>query len=175
VYNSQVVGIQRPGKNKPRSHKIYYKHNIDHHAYKKKSKGRVPITDKVKPGPGAISALKSKAGWAGIAIDAGFNIKDNILEGESTQRIVGDATVDVVAGVGTMAVAGALSALAIGSFGALILAGAAVGFGASYIVGKALGFNWRTSQSLKAHGKDLVQAGTNAVKGFGKTVAGWFK
>jgi len=108
-------------------------------------------------------------------IDAGFNIKDNIQEGESTQRIVGDATVDVVAGVGTMAAAGAATAAVVGTVGLPLLAGAGVGLVASWTVGKIIDSNWGTSQSLRDHGKDLVQAGTNAVKGFGKTVAGWFK
>ncbi|MCF3943912.1 hypothetical protein [Oceanobacillus alkalisoli] len=78
-----------------------------------------------------FEAKKAVLGWAGIVIDAGFNIKDNIQEGESTQRIVGDATVDVVAGIGTMAVAGAATAAVVGTVGLPLLAGAGVGLVAS--------------------------------------------
>src|SRR5699024_8130485 len=133
VHNPDVAGIQKPSNTKNRSHKIYYKDNIDKHAGKGKSGGKVPITDKVKPISGATSALRSKAGWAGVAIDAGFNLKDNIQDGESTQKVVGDAAVDVGSGAVVMVGAGALTSALVGA-GVPLLAGAAIGYGVTEAV-----------------------------------------
>src|SRR5699024_6464355 len=175
VHNPDVAGIQKPSNTKNRSHKIYYKDNIDKHAGKGKSGGKVPITDKVKPISGATSALRSKAGWAGVAIDAGFNLKDNIQDGESTQKVVGDAAVDVGSGAVVMVGAGALTSALVGA-GVPLLAGAAIGYGVTEAVDFALDIEWGdTGKNSKDFIKDGVQAGTNAMKSAGKTVAGWFK
>src|SRR5699024_10095083 len=171
VYNPEVAGIR---KRKNQSTKIYDKHHMDIELKKGKAGQNIPIADKVNWKEGAKSGLKTKAGWLGVALDTGLNVKSNIEDGESTQKIVGDAAVDTTVGAGLLVAAGAASAFAVGTLGAPVLAGAAIGFGATMVLGSVLEAKWGTSKSLKDHGKDFVQGTTNAVKSGAKTVAGWF-
>src|SRR5699024_5021257 len=100
------------------------------------------------------------------------NVKSNIEDGESTQKIVGDAAVDTTVGAGLLGAAGAASAFAVGTLGAPVLAGAAIGCAATIVLGSVLDAKWRTSKSLKDDGKDLMQGSSNDVKSGAKTVAG---
>src|SRR5699024_461873 len=92
VHNPEAIGISKPTK---RDTKIYDSRYINQQVKKGKHGDNIRIADKVHSKAGAISGLKSKAGWAGIAIDTGLNIKENIKNNESTSRIIGDAGVDV--------------------------------------------------------------------------------
>ncbi|MFD1068250.1 T7SS effector LXG polymorphic toxin [Oceanobacillus locisalsi] len=170
VHNPQVGGMSKPTK---RDTKIYYKKYIDQQV-KRGSGNKVPIANKVNVRAGATNGLKTKAGWVGVAIDSGLNIKDNIEDGESVQRIVGDAGVDVGVGAVSLAAAGSAAAFTVGTLGAPILAGAAAGFvissGVSAVAGIEIG-----GKSVKDHVKDGVQGVANGIKSSVETVAGWFK
>src|SRR5699024_7815221 len=170
VRNPEVGGIN---KSKNRSTKLYYKRHMDIEIKRGNGK-KIPIADKVNWKEGAKGGLKTKAGWLGVALDAGLNVKDNIQDGESTQRIIGDAGVDVGIGAVSLAAAGAASAAVVGTAGLPLLAGAAVGIGTSYAISAVAGIEVG-GKSLTNHAKDFVQDTTNAVKSGMKTVAGWFK
>ena len=96
-----------------------------------------------------------------------MNAKDNIKDGESVQRIVGDAGVDVGIGAVSLVASGAAAAFMVGTLGAPVLAGAAAGIGASYAI-SALAEVKIGGKSVTDHVKDGVKSGL-------KTVAGWFK
>ena len=155
VHNPEVAGI-RPPKNKNRKTKLYDRNHM-------KQKGvKTPIQQHVKPGSGAINGLKTKAGWFGIALETGLNVKDNIRDGESTSKIIGDAGVDVGIGAVSLLAAGAASAIAVGTFGAPLIGGAIVAAGLSYGI---MGI-----MSIKAGDKTL----TGHVKSGVQSIAGWF-
>ncbi|MTW86055.1 hypothetical protein F3157_10350 [Virgibacillus dakarensis] len=171
VYNPEAVGISKPTK---RSTKIYDKKYVDQQVKRGKSGDKIPIADKVNARAGAVNGLKTKAGWIGVAIDSGLNVKNNIEDGESVQRIVGDAGVDVGIGAVSLAAAGTASAIAVGTFGAPVLVGVAAGFVASTAISAVAGIEIG-GKSVKDHVKDGVQGVTNGIKSGFKTVAGWFK
>ncbi|WP_079707593.1 T7SS effector LXG polymorphic toxin [Paraliobacillus ryukyuensis] len=168
VYNPEVVGIRKPAN---RNTKIYDKKYVDQQV---KKGNKVPIANRVNVRAGAVSGLKTKAGWLGVAIDTGLNVKDNIEDGESAQRIVGDAGVDVGIGAVSLAAAGAVSAIAVGTVGLPVLAGVALGIGASYVISGLAGMEIG-GKSVTDHVKDGVQGIANGVKSGVETVAGWFK
>ncbi|WP_079707668.1 hypothetical protein [Paraliobacillus ryukyuensis] len=72
VYNPEVVGIRKPTN---RDIKIYDKKYVDQQV---KKRNKVPIANRVNVRAGAVSGLKTKADWLGVAIDTGLNVKDNI-------------------------------------------------------------------------------------------------
>ena len=164
----EVAGISKPTK---RDTKIYDKKHVDQQVKRGKSGDKIPIADKVNTKAGAVSGLKTKAGWLGVAIDVGLNAKDNIGDGESVQRIVGEAGVDVGIGAVSLAASGAAAAFMVGTLGALVLAGAAVGIGASYAISAVAGMEIG-GKSVADHVKDGVQGVANGVKSGLKTVAG---
>ncbi len=171
VHNPEVAGIN---KSKNRNTKIYDKEYVKQQVNRGKSGDKIPIADKVNAKAGAISGLKTKAGWLGVAIDVGLNAKDNIEDGESVQRIVGDAGVDVGIGAVSLATAGAAAAFAVGTMGAPVLAGAAIGVGVSYGISFVAGIEIG-GKSVTDHVKDGVQGVANGIKSGVKTIAGWFK
>lgn len=163
VYNPEAIGISKPTK---RDTKIYDRNYVNDQV-RRKNGNNIRIADKVNVRAGAVGELKSKAGWFGVALDTGLNMKDNIQEGESASRIVGDAGVDVGIGAVSLAAAGVASAAVVGTLGAPVIAGAAVGFAASYAV-SAISNLKIGDKKISDHVKDGVQSGI-------KTVAGWFK
>ncbi|MBP1971413.1 uncharacterized protein YukE [Virgibacillus natechei] len=171
VHNPETAGMSKSTK---RDTKIYDKKYVNQQVKRGKSGDKIPIADKVNAKAGAVSGLKTKAGWLGVAIDTGLNVKDNIEDGESAQRIVGDAGVDVGIGAVSLAGAGAAAAFAVGTIGAPVLAGAAVGIGASYVISGLAGIEIG-GKSVTDHVKDGVQGVANGVKSGVETVAGWFK
>lgn len=170
VYNPQAAGMSKPTK---RDTKIYDKKFVDQQV-KRGSSNKVPIADRVNVRAGATNGLKTKAGWLGVAIDTGVNIKGNIEDGESVERIVGDAGVDVGVGAVSLAAAGAAAAFTVGTLGAPVLAGAAAGFVISSGVSAVANIEVK-GKSIKNHVKDGVQGVANSVKSGVETVAGWFK
>lgn len=149
VHHPEAGGIRKPKNN--RKTKLYDRTYIDRKEVKTK------ISSRVKPITGAVNSLKSRAGWVGVALNTGLTVKQNIQEGESTGKIVKDAGIDVGVGAVSLAVAGAATAIAVGSFGVPIIAGAAIGIAASTFVA------WGVEKAI-----------TGAPKAF-KAVAGWFK
>lgn len=158
VYKPELVGIKPPKKG--RNYKVYESRYIN--SQLKNNPGSLKVANYVKPGTAAVNALKSKAGWAGIAIGTGWGIYENIKEGESVENIAAEAIVDVGIGALSLAAAGAATAAAI-TFGAPVLVGAAVGFVASVAVGAVF-------DGVKIKG---VSVGDHIKNGL-KTVAGWF-
>ncbi|KOO43019.1 LXG domain-containing protein [Priestia koreensis] len=121
---------------------------------------------------GAKASLKTGPAWLTVGVTTGLDMKENIQNGESAERIVGDAVVDIGMGAAGMAIAGAATALAVGTVGAPLLVGAGVGFVA------ATAFTYFT-EGLKAKvGKekkslsDLAKDGV--CKGL-KTISSWWK
>ncbi|XGA31883.1 LXG domain-containing protein [Virgibacillus sp. CBA3643] len=171
VHNPEAAGISKPTK---RDTKIYDKKHVDQQVRRGKSGDKIPIADKVHAKAGAVSGLKTKAGWLGVAIDVGLNAKDNIEDSESAQRIVGDAGVDVGIGAVSLAAAGFVSAAVVGTAGLPVLAGVAAGIGASYVISAVAGMEI-DGKSVTDHVKDGVQGVANGVKSGVETVAGWFK
>src|SRR5699024_7990168 len=178
VYNPEVAGIKTSRKSSKRKYnqKIYDKSYIKSQTKRWKFGSHLKIAKHLDLKAGAASGVKTKAGWLGVAIDAGLNVKENIQDGESKQRIIGDAGVDVGIGAISLVAAGAVSAAVVGTFGAPVLAGAAVGFAATSAVSAAI--NWKfgaSDKSITDRTKDGVQSAVNGVKSGVKTVAGWFK
>lgn len=124
------------------------------------------FSENIKGRSGAATALKSKAGWLGIALTTGSNMHDNISSGKSMTKIAGDAGVDVGVGAVSLAVGGAVMSVAVGTFGAPVLGAAALSVGASIGLttifdGIKIGKNKKT---VSDHIKNGVQ-----------TIAKWFK
>ncbi len=143
--NQEAIGISKPTK---RDTKIYDRNHVFQQVRRGKHGDKIPIADKVHPKAGAISGLKSKAGWAGIAIDTGLNIKENIENEESTSRIIGDAGVDVGIGAVSLGVAGVSTAVVIGILGAPFIIGAVAGIAASSILSVTLNWEGKTGKSI---------------------------
>jgi predicted ribonuclease toxin of YeeF-YezG toxin-antitoxin module len=169
VSNPQVAGISSP---KPgRSTKIYSRNYLN----SLKLNNMPKIGGFVNAKSGAVGALKSKLGWVGTAVSAGVNAYDNIKEGESASKIIGDVAVDVGAGAVSLAAGGAIAALAVGSAGLPLIAGAAVTFGISTIVSVGLNAPVFGDKSIVDNVKDGVQKVGDGIKSGVKSVAGWFK
>jgi len=163
VFNPEAIGISKPTK---RSTKIYDKRHVDLQVSRGRHGHNIPIADKVNIKAGGIGGLKTKAGWAGVLIDTGLNVKDNIVEGESVSKIVGDAGVDVGIGAVSLAAAGATTAAVVGIAGAPVIIGAIAGVAASAAVSAIAG--WEIgNKTVSDHIKSGVQSGI-------KTIAGWF-
>ncbi|WP_079707669.1 hypothetical protein [Paraliobacillus ryukyuensis] len=75
----------------------------------------------------------------------------------------------------SLAAAGAAAAFAVGTFGAPVLAGTAIGVGVSIGITYAVKKIKVGGKSLEEHAKDGVQGIANGVKSGVETVAGWFK
>ena len=164
VHNPEAIGISKPTK---RDTKIYDRNHVFQQVRRGKHGDKIPIADKVHPKAGAVSGLKTKAGWAGIAIDTGLNIKENIENEESTSRIIGDAGVDVGIGAVSLVAAGFTTAAFIGTLGVPVIIGPVAGVVASSIISISLNWEWK-SGSISKKIKDGVHSTFN-------TVAGWFK
>lgn len=122
--------------------------------------------------PSAIKgAMKSKLGWAGVAITTGEDLIHNINDPNvSVEKTVGDVGVDVGIGAATLGVGAAAGAIAIGTFGAPVIAAGAAAFVASMFVSELLGgVKWgEDKKSITDMAKEGVESGI-------KTIAGWFK
>ncbi|UTR14966.1 LXG domain-containing protein [Salipaludibacillus sp. LMS25] len=171
VYKPQVAGIRAPKKG--RTTKLYSKSFIDSMKIKNAPKVGKFVSAKVS----TAKALGSKAGWLGTAVTAGLNMNDNIENGASTSKIIGDVAVDV--GIGALSIAGGavLSAAAVGSvtFGAPVVVGAAISIGVSLAITTAFDAVKINGKSLADHTKDGVQKVGTGIKNGAKAVAGWFK
>jgi len=132
VHNPELIGISKPTK---RDTKIYDREYV-RDQIKRKNDDNVRIADRENVRAGAISELKSRAGWVGVAIDTGLNVKDNIMDGESTSRIIGDAGVDARIGAVSLAAGGIAASAVVGTLGAPVIVGAAIAIGAGYLVAK---------------------------------------
>lgn len=146
--------------------KIYEQNFLFNHLIKKGHKP--PIATYVHPGTGAVKALGSKAGWLGIAVQTVSNAVSNYNSNAETEKIVGDAIVDVGLGAVSLATGGAVAALVVGA-GAPVIVGAAVAFGASMAVSYFLDgikIGGETKKSISDYLKDGVGKGL-------KTIAGW--
>ncbi|MCI4129714.1 ribonuclease YeeF family protein [Bacillus haynesii] len=158
VQNGQAIGIK--GKNYPET---WTKSQL--------KAGNTPkIAEYTKASSAVKGAMKSKLGWAGVAITTGEDLVKNINDPNvSTEKTVGDVAVDVGVGAATLGVSAVVGAAVIGA-GAPIIAAAAVGFVASVGVSMALGGIklGKDKKSVTDIAKDTVESGL-------KTVAGWFK
>lgn len=158
VYKPELDGITKP--KSVRTTKIYEKSYIE----KAVKTGNHPKVAKyVHPGSGAISALKSKAGWLGVALSTGVNIKKNVDNGEDATKIIGDAAVDVGIGAVSLAAGGFVVGI-VGAAGAPVLVGAALAVGAS--IGLSLLFD-----GIKIKNKSI----SDHIKSGVQTIARWFK
>src|SRR5690625_746013 len=165
VSNPKLVGIQDPT-NKGRNTKIYDKTYID--SEMKKNNGKtLKVASNVDIKAGAINGLKTRSGWIGEAIGVAINVKNNIMEGEPISKIGGDLGVDAGLGAISLGVAGGAAAFAVGTMGAPVLAGVAIGIGLSSVVKFAANFEFY-GKSVSDRAKSGLQSGI-------KTVAGWFK
>ncbi|MCR6096181.1 LXG domain-containing protein [Salipaludibacillus agaradhaerens] len=169
VFNPQAAGIRAPKTG--RTTKLYSKSFIGSMKMKNVPKVGKFVNAKV----GAAKALGSKAGWLGTAVTAGFNMHGNIQNGASASKIIGDVAVDVGIGAVSLAVGGAVSALAIGSFGAPVVLGAAISIGFSIGVTTVMDTIKFNGKSLTDHTKDGVQKVGTGIKNGAKAVAGWFR
>lgn len=116
-------------------------------------------------------SMRSKIGWAGVAITTGEDLIHNINDPDtSVEKTVGDVAVDVGIGAATLGVGAAASAVVIGTVGLPVLAGGVAAFAASMIVSELLGgVKWgKDKKSITDMAKDGVESGL-------KTIAGWFK
>jgi len=156
VYKPELIGM-KPPKN-GRTTKIFEQDFVRKHGK------NIKVTPYVTPGAGAISALKSKAGWLGVAVTTYDNAKSNIEKGESFTNIAVDAGVDVGLGAVSLAVGGAVTAAVIGTVGAPVLVGVAVGVVASTVFTSIL-------DGIKIKDKSI----SDHIKGGFRTIAGWFK
>ncbi|MCY8512684.1 hypothetical protein [Bacillus atrophaeus] len=133
--------------------------------------GNNPKVAEYTRAPSAIKgAMKSKLGWAGVAITTGEDLIKNVNDPNvSVEKTVGDVGVDVGVGAATLGVGAAAGALAIG-VGAPVIAAAGVGLIASIAISTALGGIklGKDKKSVTDMAKDSVESGL-------KTVAGWFK
>jgi toxin YxiD len=158
VYKPELDGITKP--KSVRTTKIYEKSYIE----KAVKTGNHPKVAKyVHPGSGAISALKSKAGWLGVALSTGVNIKKNVDHGEDATKIIGDAAVDVGIGAVSLAAGGIVAGI-VGAAGAPVLVGAALAVGAS--IGLSLLFDGIKIKNMSI--SDHIKSGV-------QTIARWFK
>lgn len=161
VYKPEAVGI-KPSTKKVRKTKLYEKEYLKKEA---KRGNHLKITKYVRPGSGAITALKSKAGWLGVGINAVEDAYDNRNKGMT--KIVCDLGVDVGVGAVSIAAGGVLAAAA-GAFGAPVIVGAAAAFGASvaasYIFDGIKIGKGKNKKSISGHIKSGIQS-----------IAGWFK
>ncbi|MFJ5793809.1 ribonuclease YeeF family protein [Bacillus atrophaeus] len=159
VVNGKVIGIK--GKNYP-----------DTWTKSQLKIGNNPKVAEYTRAPSAIKgAMKSKLGWAGVAITTGEDLIKNVNDPNvSVEKTVGDVGVDVGVGAATLGVGAVAGAIAIGTFGAPVIAAAAVAFGLSIGVSELLGgVKWgKDKKSVTDMAKDKVESGL-------KTVAGWFK
>ncbi|MCY7752977.1 LXG domain-containing protein [Bacillus haynesii] len=128
------------------------------------------IAKLTRPSSALKSAMKSKLGWAGVAITTGEDLINNLNDpNASVEKTVGDATVDVGMGAATLGVGAVASALVIAG-GAPIIAAAGVSLIATIGISELLGgVKWgKDKKSITDMAKDSVESGL-------KTVAGWFK
>ncbi|MEC2159607.1 LXG domain-containing protein [Virgibacillus halodenitrificans] len=161
VHKPELIGIRRPD-NKIRNTKLYEKNYIKKEA---KRGNHLKVSKYVNPGSGSVQALKSRAGWIGVGINAVSNVYEN--KDKSITKITGDLAVDVGVGAVSIAAGGAVAATA-GIFGAPVIVGAAAAFGASIVAsyffdGIKIGTD-KNKKSISNHIKSGVQ-----------TIAGWFK
>ncbi|WP_249175992.1 T7SS effector LXG polymorphic toxin, partial [Bacillus paralicheniformis] len=159
VQNGQAIGIK--GKNYPET---WTKSQL-------KVGNNPKIAEYTRASSAVKGAMKSKLGWAGVAITTGEDLVNNVNDPNvSTEKIVGDAAVDVGLGAATIGVGAVASAFVIGTVGAPVIVGAAaalvVTIGVSELLG---GVKWgKDKKSITDMAKDSVESGL-------KTVAGWFK
>ncbi|MFN2746614.1 ribonuclease YeeF family protein [Bacillus sp. z60-18] len=127
------------------------------------------IAKLTRPSSAFKSAMKSKLGWAGVAITTGEDLIHNINDDAPIEKTVGDATVDVGIGAATLGVGAVASALLIAG-GAPVIAAAGVSLMATIGISELLGgVKWgKDKKSITDMAKDSVESGL-------KTVAGWFK
>ncbi|MED1738790.1 LXG domain-containing protein [Bacillus swezeyi] len=115
-------------------------------------------------------AMKSKLGWAGVAITAGEDLIHNINDPYvSVEKTVGDAAVDVGIGAATLGVGAAASAIVIAA-GAPVIVGAIASVGLTIGVAQLLG-----GVKLGKDKKNIADMAKDSVESGLKTVAGWFK
>ncbi|MCU9613233.1 LXG domain-containing protein [Caldibacillus lycopersici] len=159
VYGPETVGIGRPRNpaNPRRTYKIYDADYIKNHG------SNLKVNEYIRPGAGAVSALRSKAGWAGVAVETVMNAKENIDNGEPFRNIAVDAGVDVGVGAVSLAVGGAVTAAVVGTLGAPVLVGAAAGVLAGIVITSVL-------DGIEINGKSV----SDHIKSGLRTVAGWF-
>ncbi|MEC1268239.1 LXG domain-containing protein [Bacillus vallismortis] len=159
VENGKVINIK--GKNYP-----------DSWTNSQLKAGHTPEIARQTKVPSAVKgAMKSKLGWAGVAITTGEDLINNINDpNASVEKTVGDVGVDVGIGAVTLGVGAGVGALFVGTVGLPVVAAAGIGFIASIGVSELLGgFKWgKDKKSVTDMAKDTVESGL-------KTVAGWFK
>ncbi|MEC0753724.1 LXG domain-containing protein [Bacillus haynesii] len=159
VQNGQAIGIK--GKNYPET---WTKSQL-------KVGNNPKIAEYTRASSAVKGAMKSKLGWAGVAITTGEDLVNNVNDPNvSTEKIIGDTAVDVGLGAATIGVGAVASAFVIGTVGAPVIVGAAaalvVTIGVSELLG---GVKWgKDKKSITDMAKDSVESGL-------KTVAGWFK
>lgn len=124
---------------------------------------------------GAVNAaLKNKLTPVAIGIDVWSDTQENLKEGASKSKIAGDVLGSIAVGVGTTAVAAAITVAALPTAGVVALATA--GFAASIgmnILTEGVKLNIdKNKDGEKDNIKDLVKFGLG--KGI-RTVAGWLK
>jgi len=129
----------------------------------------LPVNQYIKSGTGAIAGMKSKAGWLGVVAGSVANgVYDYIYKDAPLSKVAGDVGVDVGFGAVSLAVGGAVSALAVGSFGLPLLGGAAIAVGASLVFSSLIdGIKFgkgKNKKSVSEHVKSGVQS-----------IGGWFK
>ncbi|HZG70732.1 MAG TPA: hypothetical protein VEY51_04270, partial [Chondromyces sp.] len=159
VQNGKAIGIK--GKNYPET---WTKSQL-------KVGNNPKIAEYTRASSAVKGAMKSKLGWAGVAITTGEDLVNNVNDPNvSTEKVIGDAAVDVGLGAATIGVGAVASAFVIGTVGAPVIVGAAaalvVTIGVSELLG---GVKWgKDKKSITDMAKDSVESGL-------KTVAGWFK
>ncbi|WP_203289453.1 LXG domain-containing protein [Metabacillus sp. cB07] len=144
----------------------YHKNYIESQS---KLGNELDISKHLKVSSAVKDAFKSKVGLVGVAIGTGENVMENINNNETKSKIVGDAAVDTAFGVATLAGGAAVSAIALGTFGAPILGAAAIGIGATIFATYLLdGVKFgKDEETVSDKVKDGVEKGI-------KTIAGWF-
>ncbi len=165
VFESKHTKFKTSPKN-GRNYKIYSKNYITSQV-KIGNGQKLGISKFLNSKAGAVSALKSKLGIAGVGIAAIDNVRKNINNNENTGKIIGDAAVDVAIGAATLALGGAVSAAAV-SIGAPVLLGAGIALGVSMGAAYLLDGFKINNKTIGTHIKNGVQSGV-------KSVAGWFK
>ncbi|MFC0237252.1 hypothetical protein ACFFJJ_13225 [Fictibacillus phosphorivorans] len=144
--------------------KTYHNNWID----SQMKRGNIPEVAKYVNPKGAVKiAMKSRLGWMGTGITTTQNARENIANGESKTKIIGDAGVDVGVGAVSLSTGVYVSALIVASGGTALFA-AGAGFIAANILTYVIDGIEKDGESASDKIKKGVQKGI-------KTIAKWFK
>jgi len=128
-----------------------------------------------------VKNVGTKVAIAGIAIDTGINIYNNIKNKAEPTKIAADAVVDVAFGAGSVAAsaaagawagawAGVVASTVAGAAGGSVIPGAGTVVGAIFGFGTGIAFTFAT-ESVKVNGKSLKDAAKQLTKNIFEHIA----